>query len=170
MRRNKEMIIIPFRSCRKSTTAAVLGAATDEHHNALVAGSDEEYAGASPAPHIVLKMHLHCASCAVKIERVVMDIPGRYMILSAGELLPDPMLPSIYLLIGLVPSVVQGWRSRWTWRRAGLRSPGRRTRRRWRRASRSGRGGPSRSSGTAGGAAPKGGGAPRRRERHVSTN
>ncbi|KAG2537870.1 hypothetical protein PVAP13_9NG325400 [Panicum virgatum] len=70
MRRNKDMIIIPFRSCRKSTTAAVLGAATDEHHAALVAGSDEEYAGASPAPH------LHCASCAAKIESVVMDIPG----------------------------------------------------------------------------------------------
>ena len=90
MRRNKDMIIIPFRSCRKSTTAAVLGAATDEHHAALVAGSDEEYAGASPAPHIVLKMHLHCASCAAKIERVVMDIPGTFargLSLSAGELL-----------------------------------------------------------------------------------
>ena len=124
MRRIKDMIIIPFRSCRKSTTAAA----------PLVAGSDEEEEDA--APHIVLKMHLHCASCAAKIERVVMDIPGRYMILSAGELLPDPMLPSIYLLIGLVPSVVQGWRrSRWTWRRAGLRSPGRRTRRRERHVS-----------------------------------
>ena len=80
MRRIKDMIIIPFRSCWKSTTAAA----------PLVAGSDEEYAGASPAPHIVLKMHLHCASCAAKIERVVMDIPGTFargLSLSAGELL-----------------------------------------------------------------------------------
>jgi hypothetical protein len=163
------MIIIPFRSCRKSTTAAVLGAARKGHAAVaapLVAALDDDEVGAASAPHIVLKMHLHCASCAAKIERVVMDIPGaraRSGILSAGELL---ILYATYLLIGLVPTVVQGWRrSRRTWGRAGLRPPGRRTRRRWRRASRSGRGGPSRSSGAAG-AAPRSE-ALRRRERHV---
>jgi len=69
-------IIVPFRSCRKSTTAAA----------PLVAGSDEEEE--DDAPHIVLKMHLHCASCAAKIERVVMDIPGTFargLSLSAPE-------------------------------------------------------------------------------------
>ncbi|KAF8722934.1 hypothetical protein HU200_022072 [Digitaria exilis] len=72
MVRIKDIITTPFRSCRRWTTAA----ARKDHATAvapLVVFSDD---GEDAAPHIVLKMHLHCASCAAKIERVVMDIPG----------------------------------------------------------------------------------------------
>ncbi|RLN18153.1 hypothetical protein C2845_PM02G13940 [Panicum miliaceum] len=48
MTRIKDMIIIPFRSCRKSTTAAVLGAARKGHAAAaapIVAASDDDERG-----------------------------------------------------------------------------------------------------------------------------
>ncbi|CAN6299278.1 unnamed protein product [Urochloa humidicola] len=75
MRWSKDMIT-PFRSCRKWTTDAVLGALRKKDHALaavpLVAGSDDD----DDEDVLVLRMHLHCASCAAKVERIVMDIPG----------------------------------------------------------------------------------------------
>ncbi|CAN6323878.1 unnamed protein product [Urochloa humidicola] len=74
-------VIIPFRSCRKWTAGAVLGTLRKKDHALapvpLIPVSDDGDVGAtSPAPHIVLRMDLHCASCAKKVKRIVMHIPG----------------------------------------------------------------------------------------------
>ncbi|CAL4942059.1 unnamed protein product [Urochloa decumbens] len=76
-------MITPFSSCRKWTTATVLGTLRKKDHllaaaPIVVAGSDDDDVadGTTSAPLIVLKMYLHCASCAAKVERIVMDIPG----------------------------------------------------------------------------------------------
>ncbi|CAN6310990.1 unnamed protein product [Urochloa humidicola] len=74
MRWIKDMVT-PFRSCRKWTADAVLGTLRKKEHALaavpLVAGYDED-----DEDVLVLRMHLHCASCAAKVERIVMDIPG----------------------------------------------------------------------------------------------
>ncbi|CAL4925157.1 unnamed protein product [Urochloa decumbens] len=89
MRRIKDMIT-PFSSravpaCRKWTTDAILGTLRKKDHALaaapiVIAGSDDDddviIGAASSEPDIVLKMYLHCASCAAKVERIVMDIPG----------------------------------------------------------------------------------------------
>jgi hypothetical protein len=105
-------IITPFRSCRKWTTADVLDALRNDHTTAaapLTAGSDdddEDVAGAASAPHIVLKMHLHCTSRAAKIERVVMDIPGALACSSSSQLARARELLYVWSLRAQTRSVV----------------------------------------------------------------